>query len=1088
MSTEPITLKPLPQVDNKNKLLYQSVVDKSKKLDDIYSHSDAFYRLFQNETTVLRDKLQKYCETLIFREPIEYAKKAEEILWRKGFYEMIRIVKLNKKNLKLNAEIEAKYRLHLTSAYGFYNHLIIRFQSEFRSVLQLDGFLNLPLINYEKNSLPESQHEKKELLREVAIRILHKLLICLGDLTRYQLEYDPATNKKDSKYYLMSLMLLPTNGMPLNQLGTLFSSENYGCDAAYYYFYSLSCTEPFYGARENLKLLFLKNRKRYDEIRSKNYIVRSKLTEYEPDELRNKEIKKFLVLFLYIIDLVLSQANFFNSNSTHIDNIRLQELCQLSLQEFNSCMFYLKKSDPKQPYLQDDLVFKLALLILMCVEQIKTKKQPQIKSQSDIYFTVVAYGLIFFSYIVNHAIIRFEQSLLRTKNKQIIHLSGDEASDKADISQIDQNKSNENKTSKKKTRLLYGQRRRNHYSDSDTNESEEEQNKDSSQFSQSDEEDQSQSESRSRRGRPGPRRRTNVARFIERENLSETELNPYASESSDFSSSSTDESSSESSDKDEPPKSEFQKLDQEKKSETSQAIFTNPVIDNKDFFVDNYLNNQNLSSNFKELSLQLLSDFSSVPANSPSSSSLSYALTNSEDFVDNEIYKFILNGKKQVSVPPGFELNTKEVQEIEELGKKIASFQIETDTEMSVINSDNSEQSDFEVDEIKKMNELENAKLVTEILEDQKLLPAIKVFCDWLLCNKKIIQSISKITTTLWPKIAVLLNILPSEKQIASNLICNNEYVRNLISKSFETKSWNNQPLAEDIHMRSFNALKLEQIYLKFDLNKLNRLSIWDEHLLRLCVLRRFGYLIASLSQSQKNSGGSNFFEYNLKSNSFNAIEIEEAKSKIIANEDASREDRQMKLMKSMAQLRLEAEISQLESTFKNEDFNWSPYLIPDTSVLCDNLKMIQDLSRSNKFLIIVPLVVIDQLDMMKRDSKEAREAIKWLEIQFKNGNRFLRAQNQHESNEKLNPGLKKKDLDLWRFNQIIDCCLFFQQQSTLNNPEPKKPSMVTLLVNDDVKISQTKFKEIVESARQKSIELWLMKDFYEKWRKLEKI
>lgn len=45
------------------------------------------------------------------------------------------------------------YRLHLASAYGFYNHLILRFQSEFRPVLQLDGFLNFPLISYEKNPL-----------------------------------------------------------------------------------------------------------------------------------------------------------------------------------------------------------------------------------------------------------------------------------------------------------------------------------------------------------------------------------------------------------------------------------------------------------------------------------------------------------------------------------------------------------------------------------------------------------------------------------------------------------------------------------------------------------------------------------------------------------------------------------------------------------------------------------------------------------------------------------------------------------------------------------------------------------------------
>ena len=75
----------------------RSLIDKSKKLDEIYKSPNSFLRLFQSETTLLREKIKEYCETLIFREPIEYAKKAEEILWRRVFYEIIHIVKSNKK-------------------------------------------------------------------------------------------------------------------------------------------------------------------------------------------------------------------------------------------------------------------------------------------------------------------------------------------------------------------------------------------------------------------------------------------------------------------------------------------------------------------------------------------------------------------------------------------------------------------------------------------------------------------------------------------------------------------------------------------------------------------------------------------------------------------------------------------------------------------------------------------------------------------------------------------------------------------------------------------------------------------------------
>ena len=239
------------------------MIDKSKKLDDVYKSSNSFLRLFQSETTLLREKIKADCETLIFREPIEYAKKAEEILWRRVFYEIIHIVKQNKKNLKCNAEIETMYRLHLSSAYGFYNHLILRLQSEFNSVIHLDGFLDFPLLSIEKQATTtkESSQENRDLLKEVLTRILHKFLICLGDLARYQIEYDPTSCAKLAyKYYQMSLILMPSNGMPLNQLGTLYGSENYGCDATYYYMYCLCCNDPFLSAAENLRLLFSKNR------------------------------------------------------------------------------------------------------------------------------------------------------------------------------------------------------------------------------------------------------------------------------------------------------------------------------------------------------------------------------------------------------------------------------------------------------------------------------------------------------------------------------------------------------------------------------------------------------------------------------------------------------------------------------------------------------------------------------------------------------------------------------------------------------------------------------------------------------------
>lgn len=113
--------------------------------------------------------------------------------------------------------------------------------------------------------------------------------------------------------------------------------------------------------------------------------------------------------------------------------------------------------------------------------------------------------------------------------------------------------------------------------------------------------------------------------------------------------------------------------------------------------------------------------------------------------------------------------------------------------------------------------------------------------------------------------------------------------------------------------------------------------------------------------------------------------------------------------MRDMAALRLQAEVSQLENSLKNEEFSLPPYLVADASVLCANLNFIQKFVQSQRFIIVIPLVgqfhrgypnstkhiclslfvaVIDHLDELKKEQREARDAIRWLEHQFRQGNR----------------------------------------------------------------------------------------------------
>lgn len=61
--------------------------------------------------------------------------------------------------------------------------------------------------------------------------------------------------------------------------------------------------------------------------------------------------------------------------------------------------------------------------------------------------------------------------------------------------------------------------------------------------------------------------------------------------------------------------------------------------------------------------------------------------------------------------------------------------------------------------------------------------------------------------------------------------------------------------------------------------------------------------------------------------------------------------------MKDMAQLRLQAEVRQLEGSLQSvEKPSLPPYLVPDATVLCLNLTVIKQLANSARFIIIIPL------------------------------------------------------------------------------------------------------------------------------------
>ncbi len=81
----------------------------------------------------------------------------------------------------------------------------------------------------------------------------------------------------------------------------------------------------------------------------------------------------------------------------------------------------------------------------------------------------------------------------------------------------------------------------------------------------------------------------------------------------------------------------------------------------------------------------------------------------------------------------------------------------------------------------------------------------------------------------------------------------------------------------------------------------------------------------------------------------------------------------------------------------------WIPvYLIPEASVLIGRLAVIRQLAGSQRFVFVIPSHTIRELDGMKKDSPDAREAIRFLETCFRQGNKYVRAQKVTEKVQNL--------------------------------------------------------------------------------------
>lgn len=405
----------------------------------------------------------------------------------------------------------------------------------------------------------------------------------------------------------------------------------------------------------------------------------------------------------------------------------------------------------------------------------------------------------------------------------------------------------------------------------------------------------------------------------------------------------------------------------------------------------------------------------------------------------------------------------------------------------------NSEIANDDVLNLNNNNVLDVQGLQNFLLGDN-FLPSIKLLQDWALNEKDLILSCGDSGDSLFQCVVDLLNILnyyfkPKSNEGKGCHIL--EYTKSL-AKKFKLE-FKIIPLPEDINLRGTNICKFDKDAAEWQLLDKYQLSLYDENVIRILNFVDFGHHITKIIPHIK---------YNRSLKVFYLKKILPPKLNTKINHKKSREWHNSKkihteqneggLLRRLGKLWLASQVRELERTGQTPA---PALLILDTASLNKHLRKVKQLLRTRNFVLLIPSVVLQELDILKREESSARDAIRWLEVQLRSGSRFLRAQRPGQSRPL--PLLKyprKAPPHIHNFVQILEFCnhlITEDKQIQGGNGDPDSslqgkttPILILLLgnerINDD---DQYKEFSVTGAAHAAGISVEFFGDFYTKWR-----
>ncbi|XP_025770953.1 protein SMG5 [Puma concolor] len=926
------------------KRLYRAVVEAVHRLDLILCNKTAYQEVFKPENISLRNKLRELCVKLMFLHPVDYGRKAEELLWRKVYYEVIQLIKTNKKHIHSRSTLECAYRTHLVAGIGFYQHLLLYIQSHYQLELQccIDWtHVTDPLIGCKK---PVSASGKEMDWAQMAC---HRCLMYLGDLSRYQNELAGVdTELLAERFYYQALSVAPQIGMPFNQLGTLAGSKYYNVEAMYCYLRCIQSEVSFEGAYGNLKRLYDKAAKMYHQLK------KCETRKLSPSRKRCKDIKRLLVNFMYLQSLL-------QPRSSPVD-AELTSLCQSVLEDFNLCLFYLPSSpnlslasegeedyEGGYAFLPDLLIFQMVIVCLMGVHSLK-------RAGSKQYSAAIAFTLALFSHLVNHVNIRLQAELEEGENPVPAFQSDgtDEPLEKEEAPGPEPPpaapQAGEVRKSRKFSRLSCLRRRRHPPRAGDD-----------SDLSEGFESDSSHDSARASEGSDSGSDKSLEGGGTAFDAETDSEMNSQESRSDleDI----EDEEGTRSPALEPPrPRSEAPESLNGPLGPSEASIASNLQAMSTQMFQTKRC--FRLAPTFSNLLLQ-------PPAEAPTAASRRPCVNGDAD-------------KPSEPVPPSpRSLPYLRPSACGAVRERFPGFRTPAGSSLPAPSSQ-----------------------------------------------------------SLWNRLSVLLNLLPAAGELQESGLALCPEVQDLLEGGELPDLPSSLLLPEDTALRNLPPLRAAHRRFNFDTDR-PLLSALEESVVRICCIRSFGHFVARLQGSiLQFSAEAGIFVSIAQSEQEGVLPQAQAQIRM-----AQEEARRNRLMRDMAQLRLQLEVSQLEGSLQQPKAQsaMSPYLVPDTQALCHHLPVIRQLATSGRFIVIIPRTVIDGLDLLKKEHPGARDGIRYLEAEFKKGNRYIRCQKEVGKSFERHK-LKRQDADAWTLYKILDSC---KQLTLAQGAGEEDPSgMVTIV------------------------------------------